>query len=186
VIVVDDGSTDHSREIISDYGEEVIPIFHEKNLGLPAARNSGIRKAHGRFILHLDSDDYLHESALYVLDLHLALNPDWGAVACDYAEVDDQERHIRRGHAESEPIACGILFRKETLIDIGLYDEDMRMLEEIELRHRFESKYTIGHCPLPLYRYVRHDENMTNDKKAVALYSKILRKKSTRRKAPPK
>jgi len=177
VIVVDDGSTDHSRDIIMDMSNEVVPVFHEKNMGLPAARNSGIRKARGRFILHLDSDDYLHEGALYVLDLHLALNPEWGAVACDYMEVDNKERHIRRGDAEVEPIACGILFRKETLIDIGLYDEEMMLLEDMELRYRFELKHKIGFCHVPFYRYVRHNKNMTNNKKNVAHYSKFLREK---------
>jgi glycosyltransferase involved in cell wall biosynthesis len=179
VIVVDDASTDHSREIIMDLHEEVLPIFHEKNMGLPAARNSGIRKAHGRFVLHLDSDDYLHESTLYVMELYLSLNPEFGAVACDYIEVDDQERHLRRVSAESEPIACGMLFRKENLIVIGLYDEEMRMLEDLELRHRFEEKYKIGYCHLPFYRYVRHDGNLTNNKDMIAHYSNILQDKLT-------
>lgn len=177
VIVVDDGSSDHSRDIIMDMSNEVVPVFHEKNLGLPAARNTGIRKARGRFILHLDSDDYLHESTLYVLDLHLALNPEWGAVACDYVEVDSRERHIRRGNAETEPIACGILFRKEALIDIGLYDEEMMLLEDMELRHRFVSRHAIGYCHVPFYRYVRHNGNMTRNKKNVAYYSRCLREK---------
>lgn len=57
VIVVDDGSSDHSKAIIEDFNGDVITIFHKSNKGLPAARNSGIRKARGRFVVHLDSDD---------------------------------------------------------------------------------------------------------------------------------
>ena len=88
VIVVDDGSTDHSREIIEDFGPGIVKIFHEENRGLPAARNSGIRKAKGRFVIHLDSDDYMHEELIAAEYLLLSYNS-WGAVACDYVLVDE-------------------------------------------------------------------------------------------------
>jgi glycosyltransferase involved in cell wall biosynthesis len=170
VIVVDDGSSDNSRKIIEDFGDEIICIFHDKNMGLPTARNNGIRKARGRFVVHLDSDDYIHEDLIHVENLHLALNADWGAVACDYVEIDEHESHIGRRKAENHPIACGIMFRKESLIDIGLYDEKMLMCEDEEMRQRFEQKYLIGYVHLPLYRYTRHDKNMTNDVDAMAAY----------------
>jgi glycosyltransferase involved in cell wall biosynthesis len=180
IIVVDDGSTDNSPKIIRDFGEEIIPIFLKKNRGLPAARNRGIRKARGRFVVHIDSDDYCHDELLHIEHLHLALNSDWGAVACDYLEVDAHEAHIRRGDVEKEPIACGVMFRKENLIRIGLYDERMLLCEDEELRRRYEAEYTIGHVHLPLYRYTRHESNLTNDKAAVAHYRKKLKKKLTR------
>jgi len=174
IIVVDDGSTDNSPRIIRDFGDDVIPIFFRKNRGLPAARNMGIRKARGRFVVHLDSDDYIDDELLYVEYLHLAMNPDWGAVACDYYEVDTNEAHIQRHDARKVPIACGIMFRKENLIEIGLYDERMRICEDEELRRRYEERYTIGYVHLPLYRYTKHDGNMTNDAAAVNEYRKRL------------
>ena len=174
VIVVDDGSKDHSRDIIKDFGEEVHPIFHPANRGLPAARNSGIRKARGRFIVHLDSDDYLHEELVYFEYTYLAMNPHWGAVSCDYFVVDPNERHLERKDAAENPIACGLMFRKENLIEIGLYDPKMRVCEDEELRARYSARYQIGHIQLPLYRYTRHEANLTNDVKIVARYRKKL------------
>lgn len=173
VIVVDDGSTDNSRKIIKDFEDEIIPIFHKKNQGLPAARNTGIRKAKGRFIVHLDSDDYIHEDLIFVEDMHLAYNSDWGAVACDYVEVDENESHIGRKAAEESPIACGLMFRKENLIRIGLYNEEMLLCEDEELRQRYEAKYKIGYVHLPLYRYTKHDQNLTNN---VELHNQFRRK----------
>jgi len=181
VIVVDDGSTDNSPKIIRDYGNEIIPIFFRKNRGLPAARNMGIRRARGRFIVHLDSDDYLHDDLLQVEYLHLALNPEWGAVACDYIEVDSEEAHIKRHEAKTEPIACGIMFRKENLIEIGLYDERMRLCEDEELRQRYEARFFIGYVHLPLYRYTKHDGNITNDVNAVNKYRKRLNSAAKKR-----
>jgi glycosyltransferase involved in cell wall biosynthesis len=58
VIVVDDGSTDNSCEIISKYGDQITPIFQE-NGKQGAALNSGFLASHGDIILFLDSDDYL-------------------------------------------------------------------------------------------------------------------------------
>jgi glycosyltransferase involved in cell wall biosynthesis len=174
VIVVDDGSTDNSPRIIRDFGDDIIPIFFRKNRGLPAARNEGIRKARGRFVVHLDSDDYMDDELLHVEYLHLVSNLDWGAVACDYFEVDANEAHLRRHDARQEPIACGIMFRKDNLIEIGLYDEAMRICEDEELRRRYEQRFLIGYVHLPLYRYTRHEGNMTNNTAAVDAYRKKL------------
>jgi len=180
VIVVDDGSSDHSPSIIKDFGDEIVPIFHPRNLGLPSARNTGIRRAQGRFVVYLDSDDYLHEELVYHEYLHLSMNPEWGAAACDYFLVDSNERHTERKSAQLEPIACGIMFRRDNLIEIGLYDEEMRVCEDEELRQRYSRKFRIGQVQLPLYRYTKHEANLTNNRARVAAYRRKLRLKAAR------
>jgi len=173
VIVVDDGSSDDSIDIISDYVPDVTLIELKENKGLPYARNMGIRKAKGRFVLMLDSDDYLDENIIGVEYIFMSMNPAWGAVSCDYITVDDDEHHLNRNCGSSEPIACGIMFKKDALIDIGLYDEKTLLAEEVDLRLRFLEKYKIGHIELPLYRYRKHEDNITNDKN---LYDEYKRK----------
>jgi glycosyltransferase involved in cell wall biosynthesis len=68
LLVVDDGSTDHSREIISRYVESdprVRPFFREANSGLPAlARNDALGSARGKWVAILDSDDQWHREKL--------------------------------------------------------------------------------------------------------------------------
>ena len=177
VIVVDDGSTDHTPDIAQMYEDRIIFVRHGENRGLPAARNTGIKKARGRYVLHLDSDDYLHNDLVYVEHLHLALNSHWGAVSCDYYLVDAQERHLRRESGVENPIACGIMFKKEALIQIGLYDEAMKMWEDEDLRLRFEEHFHIGHVELPLYRYTKHAHNMTNNTERGAKYRSKLHAK---------
>ncbi|EMI24768.1 glycosyltransferase [Rhodopirellula europaea] len=176
VIVVDDGSTDHSREIIDNFSDDIVRIYHDENRGLPAARNSGIKRSKGRYVMHLDSDDYISEDTIRLLSLFLNENHDWGAVGCDYKEVNESETLMIRRYANLEPIACGLMFRTDALIAIGLYNEEMRVCEDEELRERFEEKYIVGHCRLPLYRYMRHEENITNDKESVEKYRAKLRK----------
>jgi glycosyltransferase involved in cell wall biosynthesis len=58
VIVVDDGSTDHSREIITGYGDQITPIF-QANGKQGAALNNGFAASQGEIVIFLDSDDYL-------------------------------------------------------------------------------------------------------------------------------
>lgn len=63
VVVVDDGSTDNSRKVISDYGDRIVPIFKE-NGGLASALNAGYRASKGDVIFFLDSDDALLPTAV--------------------------------------------------------------------------------------------------------------------------
>jgi len=177
VVVIDDGSSDHSPQIAQDYGDQITYFRNEENLGLPVARNIGIRRARGRYVVNLDSDDYIHEDLIYVEHLHLALNPHWGAVSCDYFLVDEHEQHIARLSGVHKPIACGVMFRKDALISIGLYDESIQMCEEEDLRIRFMQHHHIGHVELPLYRYSRHGENITNNHRELIKYQKHIREK---------
>jgi hypothetical protein len=131
----------------------------------------------GRFVVNLDADDYIDENLLLVESLYLGLNPEWDAVACDYYLVDQKEKHIKRISVKDKPIACGVMFKKDLLFEIGLYDKKFRMHEDEDIRKRFEKKYRIHYIELPLYRYRRHDKNMTNNKSLMAKYAKKLEKK---------
>jgi glycosyltransferase involved in cell wall biosynthesis len=165
IILIDDGSTDYSKKIYEAFSEDIIIIKHKKNLGLPSALNTGIKKAKGRFIVRIDSDDYVNSEFLNILFLFISENPEYDAVACDYQLVDDKENVIRKVNCNKEPIGCGIMFKTKNLIEIGLYDEKFLLHEEKELRLRFEKKYKINRVPLALYRYRKHASNMTNNKK---------------------
>lgn len=177
VIVVDDGSTDRTAAILETFGYNITVLRNTENLGLPASVNRAITTTHSKFIVRVDADDYVNASFLEVLYLYLAENSQFDAVACDYLLVDDREEVLGRGDAMKEPIACGIMFRTEQLIDIGLYDESFLRHEDRDLRLRFLDRYSIEHIPLPLYRYRRHDENITNDAAEMAHHERRLRAK---------
>lgn len=177
IIVVDDSSDDWSKQIIDSYGQYIKAVYFKKNVGLAAARNAGIKKALGDYILFLDADDYLNKHIIKIESLYLDYNEEADAVACDYWLVDDNEDTIGRNSCIDMPIACGIMFRKKCLIDIGMYDENFKMWEEKDLRIRFLKKYKIDHLAMPLYRYRQHDTNMTKDKEKDLKFTNELIKK---------
>jgi len=163
VVVVDDGSTDATRRIAESFGDPVRVLSNEVQLGLPASLNRGLKAAHSRFVVRVDADDYVHTDFIRVLTLFLDLNPHMDAVACDYYTVDQYEEHLEHVGCLDRPIGCGIMFRKDRLIELGLYDESFLMAEDLDLRLRFERRWKMHRVELPLYRYRLHGDNMTAD-----------------------
>lgn len=177
VIVVNDASTDRTQFALEQFEHEIRLIQNPEQKGLPGSLNIGIRSARGRFVVRIDGDDYVHAEYLNILSMHLALNPWMDAVACDYHLVANNDEVIERMNCEEKPIGCGIMFRIDQLVELGLYDEQFLLHEDKDLRIRFLEKYKIHRVALPLYRYRRHDENMTNDHGAMNGYRNQLEAK---------
>lgn len=102
IIVINDGSTDTSLEIINEFAKEDprIEVYSKNNSGLSSARNYGIRHALGKYVLHLDSDDWLEVDACRLL-LENAKKSSADMVVCDVFFELPQGRNIRK-----EPYAC--------------------------------------------------------------------------------
>ena len=59
LIVVDDGSTDESTEVITKFSNQLVLISHEENLGIGAASQTALQHATGEYFMRVDSDDYI-------------------------------------------------------------------------------------------------------------------------------
>ena len=178
VIVVDDGSSDqtsYALQLFCDPSDSPINVVtNTENIGLPASLNKALRLARGKYVVRVDSDDFVNTNFLNFLHHYLETNSAADAVACDYLLIDDEENEIGRCRSEENPIACGIMFRIQSLINIEFYDEKFRCNEERDLMIRFKKQHCLHHLAIPLYRYRRHSANMTNDKELITRYDNEL------------
>ena len=154
-IVVDDGSTDDTAQVLAACTDPRVKCIRlDPNKGVAAARNAGIQLARGKFVAFLDDDDeYLPGYLGSVLDAFGGdrIGPDvvWtgvervfersGAPACIAQQVwDCQSLGSDLGgsssdHLEQLNMACGLSVRRESLLRAGLFDESMKVSEDIDL-----------------------------------------------------
>ncbi len=179
IILIDDSSKDETKQILNNFSD--IPnlriVRNKKNLGLPKSLNKGIKFARGRYLVRVDSDDYVSRNLLFLMKLFLDMNRNYQAVAVDYVKVDQFEKMISRENCNKKEIACGIMYRRECLINIGLYNEKFKMREGHEINKRFKKKYQIGRLEFPLYKYRMHNSNRTKNIKKTNYFDKLLKKK---------
>ena len=177
IILVDDNSKDQTQKVIKKYKKfkNIIFIKNRKNLGLPKSLNKAIKKSNNQFIVRVDGDDYVKKNFLKLSKQFLLKNRKYQAVAVDYDKVDENNFLIKSENCKKKEIACGIMFLKESLEKIGLYNENFKMREGHELKRRFLINFKIGRLPKPLYNYRQHKKNRTKNKRVLKLYDRMLR-----------
>ena len=178
VIVVDDASTDKTIEIIKKYAK--YPNFriiqNKKNVGVAESANIGIRESFGQFVVRVDADDYINANLILFLSAYLEANNQLLGVAADYICVNDDEKPLKRFSAQKRAISCGIMYHKDLLVKMGLYNPDFRHREEKELRRRLGDKYRIDYLRIPLYRYRIHGNNKTKQAKELRKFESKIKK----------
>ncbi|MBW2065230.1 MAG: glycosyltransferase family 2 protein [Deltaproteobacteria bacterium] len=156
IIVVDDGSTDNTSAVLSQFGNSIKVIAHTENLGVSAARNAGLRSSTAPFVAFLDSDDYWLPGKLRSQLEFFEKNPE--ALACQTEEiwirrgrrVNPKKEHLKPsgdifvpalGRCVVSPSA--VMLRRELLHEVGLFDERLPACEDYDLWLRIGWKYPI-------------------------------------------
>lgn len=96
IIVVDDGSTDNTKNIIDGYNEKIIYV-RQKNSGVSSARNRGLELAGGNYIAFLDADDYLTKNAIRIRLEALFKNPLAGSVITETYSLKNDKLYCKPG-----------------------------------------------------------------------------------------
>lgn len=187
ILVVDNGSTDGSREIISRYATHPkVAVLFQENIGLNRTNNVAISRTTGRYIMRLDADDFLHENALANMVAMLDRRPDVGLVFPDYFLVDEQGenmRMIQRHNFDEVTIldqpahgACTMI-RRECLEALDGYDESYHCQDGWDIWVRFIQRFGVANIRLPLFYYRQHGASLTrNEERILSTRSEILRK----------
>ncbi len=172
IIFVDDNSSDGSVKIVKKFQrfKNFIFIKNKKNLGVAGSANAGILKSEGEYIVRVDSDDYISKDLIKFLSTYLDKDKSLLGVACDYYHFNEKNSKKIRVSAREYPVSCGIMYRRELLINYGMYNQTFRHREEEELRQRLGNLYKIGYLEIPLYRYRMHEKNKTKQKKQMSKF----------------
>jgi glycosyltransferase involved in cell wall biosynthesis len=130
IIVVDDGSTDGSVKVATDFGLQVSLHQHKTNKGVGAARNLGVENSKGEFLAFLDADDFWSGGKLKNQLAYLNNNPNidivFGMVDQFISpELSGEDKNRLRGELKKMPgyVAGAMLIRKEKFLDVGWFDE---------------------------------------------------------------
>jgi glycosyltransferase involved in cell wall biosynthesis len=156
-------------------------ITLKDNFGVSYASNMGIRAAMAPYVIRVDADDYINENTLLFFSEILDWNPDISFVYGDIFSVDNYGNKIERIRLnELDNLynhGAGIMFRKSCLEAVGLYDVALKNCEDFDLIKRLFKNFDGYYLKLPLYRYRKHENNMTNNKKERDKWKKIVNKK---------
>jgi glycosyltransferase involved in cell wall biosynthesis len=180
LIIVDDGSTDNTGELVAGFDDGRIRyIRHEQNRGEAAARNTGIKAARYDYIAYQDSDDeWLPEKLARQIELLENASPRVGVVYTGFWRVEnggktyipfswvtqkngDIHKELLKGNFIGSPV---VLIKKECFDKVGLFDERLRNLVDWEMWLRI-SKYYHFRCidePLVIAHY--HSDNISSSR----------------------
>ncbi len=190
LIIVDDGSTDRTAEIISRLPHD-IRYFRQDNAGPAAARNRGIRDASGEFVAFLDVDDLWPANNLTRLVDELLLDPELEVV---HGYGQELEKHHESGEYEYfgnpkesyDYYISSAVYRKSVFARVGLFDATLRFGEDNDWAARAnESNVKIRRVEEVTLLFRRgHGENMTAGKNLVELGAlQIFKRKLHRKRA---
>jgi glycosyltransferase involved in cell wall biosynthesis len=156
IIVIDDGSTDDTIDMLEQFRDRITLIKHPENRGVSAARNSGINASRSPLIAFLDSDDYWMPEKLETQVRYLRENTD--AVICQTEEiwirngvrVNPWKKHIKPSGDifEQSLKLClvspsAVMIRRSLLDEVGLFDEAFPVCEDYDLWLRISWKYPV-------------------------------------------
>ncbi len=167
-IVINDGSTDNSADILNEYDKRDprMRVINQANQGLVKTLNSAIRQARGAYIARVDGDDPSFEDRLEKQVAVLDDRPGVVLVGGGFEIMDEHgyfletvhipttDADLRRAMALRNPFGhAGVLFRKDAALEAGLYTGNHGPTEDYNLWMRLSQVGQLAALPQPVYRY---------------------------------
>ena len=176
ILVVDDGSTDDTAKVAAGFA--AVRYIHQRNRGLAAARNTGLRLSTGQYILFLDADDKLLPDAVQAGIECFREFPDSAFVSGRYRNIfsdgspaptgapqvvgSDHYGHLLEGNYIG--MHAAVLYRREIIEAAGGFRESLRACEDYELYLRIARRWPVRAHQALTAEYRQHDTNMSKNR----------------------
>ncbi len=187
LIIIDDGSTDNSREILAEYeGISGIKVIYQQNKGLNATNNVALVAATGTYFIRLDADDYFEPYAIALMVSMMEGRPEIGLVFPDYYYVDEignmigvESRHDFDREVSLYDIpahgACTMVRTRE-LRKLGGYNEAFTCQDGYELWLKYILHSRVSNINKPLFYYRKHKMSLTQNETNILETRKKIKK----------
>lgn len=178
LVVVDDGSTDDTADVLARYGD-AIRVIRQANAGMSSARNAGIRAARGNLIAFLDADDWWHPDKLKRQAALMREHPRVGFCSTAARVVNSEGRllnvwqcpgqsndMLKTLFAENAAIAGGcsaVVVRRELFGRVGFFDESLRGFEDPDLWIRLAAVAGYACVDEPLVEILRRERSVSRN-----------------------
>lgn len=182
LIVIDDGSTDNTQEVLAELQKENsgFRVVYKENGGLASVRNRGISEAHADYLIFLDADDELTEEALQYIEEHIKLNPLSRMIIGGYISVfpkDTKRKVSLPNDLPDEPIARvksylidkkislanGATVMHRSLFEKGLYPEHFRNAEDLPVFAQALGNYSCSILKQPIALIHKHSDSLRHN-----------------------
>jgi glycosyltransferase involved in cell wall biosynthesis len=196
LIVIDDGSTDRTVEIVSPFKSDprIRVVRNEKNLGIATTRNKGLQLTRAKYIAPLDSDDiWLDREKLRKQVEFMDENPDYAMLGGGIMHIDVDSKPIKKVLfpiydslirniiLQFNPFAQStLIYRKAAALECGGYSTEYKICDDYDLWLKIGAKHKFTNIPQVLSGYRIHGENITKKKRLTAAREilEIVRKNS--------
>jgi glycosyltransferase involved in cell wall biosynthesis len=186
-IIINDGSTDNTANILETYSDPRIRLYHHENIGLTRSLNKGLQMARGGYVARQDADDISLPERLSREVTFLDQNPNIGLVGTHAAFIDKKGKEIDvwKTPAEHEKIMktlrntnsfChgAVMFRKECINKVGCYREKLLYAQDYDLWLRIAQQYKTANLGVVLYKNRRTSKSISRQKLSKQLNFHLL------------
>ena len=175
IIVIDDGSTDNTALVVQK--SNVVKYFYQENKGLSSARNMGVQKSKGEYLVFLDADDWLEKDALQLNFSIIKNKPDIAFVSGNYylfraktnsveavmATVNDNH-FIRLLQSNYIGMHAAVMFQRWVFKEF-CYDETLNACEDYDLYLSITRRYPVIHHQKFIATYYFHSSGLSHNHK---------------------